>query len=344
MKRIFIYCLLCGIVFSAKAQDKPKLVVGIVVDQMRYDYLYAFAKRYTANGFKRLLKEGFVFHNAHFNYVPTYTGPGHASIYAGSTPSSHGIIANDWPDKTTGKNIYCTSDSTVSTVGTTTLAGKQSPHYLLSTNIADELRLATNKQSKVVGIALKDRSSIMPAGHMPTGAYWFDDSIGNWITSSYYTKELPAWVKTYNDKKTAEKYLSQNWNTLFSIETYTNAWGDTNRYEKVFAGEKSSAFPHPLAQIRKENHGSFNTIKFTPFGCTITTELAMEAIKAEELGKDEITDLLCISYSSPDYVGHYYGIRSIEMEDIYLRLDRELEMLFQFLDKQVGKGQYTVFL
>src|SRR5690606_23969830 len=169
--------------------DRPKLVVGIVVDQMRYDFLYRYWDQYSEGGFKRLLKEGYSFENTQYNYVPTHTGPGHASIYTGTTPATHGIVGNDWFDCDTGLNMYCTQDQSAGTIGSTSVYGQMSPANLKASTITDELRLATNMRSKVIGVCMKDRGSILPSGHMPTAAYWYDGSIGGWITSTYYTQK-----------------------------------------------------------------------------------------------------------------------------------------------------------
>ncbi len=193
---------------------RPKLVVGIVVDQMRWDYLYRYFSRYQDNGFKRLLNEGFSCENTQVDYIPTFTGPGHTCIYTGSVPAIHGIAGNDFIIQATGKSMYCTEDTSVQTVGSTSKAGQMSPRNLLTTTVTDELKLATNFRSKVIGIALKDRGGILPAGHTADAAYWFDDKTGNWITSTYYMKELPQWVKDFNDQKLPETYLKLDWNPL----------------------------------------------------------------------------------------------------------------------------------
>lgn len=327
----------------AKVLTKPKLVVGIVVDQMRYDYIYRYWDKFGNDGFKRLVNEGFFCRNTNYNYVPTYTGPGHTSIYTGTTPAVHGIIANDWYDKTTEKNIYCAEDKNSIGVGTTSNEGKRSPVNMLTTTITDELRISSNMKSKVIGVALKDRSSILPAGHIANAAYWFDGSAGGFISSTYYMKELPQWVQDFNKKGLAEKYLSQEWNTVLPIEQYTESVADDNKYEKVFKGETKSVFPHNLPEIAK-NNGGLNFIRNTPFGNTLTKDFAIEAMKNENLGKSTATDFLAISFSSPDYIGHTYGPNSIEQEDDYIRLDKELAELLTFIDAQVGKNNALVFL
>jgi len=316
---------------------RPKLVVGLVVDQMRWDYLYRYYNRYTNGGFKRLINEGFSVENTFIPYTPTYTACGHTCIYTGSVPAVHGIIGNDWYDPETKKNVYCTEDSSVSTVGSTPSSeGNMSPKNMLTTTITDELRLATNFRGKVIGISLKDRGSILPAGHAANAAYWYQGSTGNWITSTYYMKEVPAWIADYNKLKLANKFYAKNWETLYPMNTYVNSTAD----EKAYEG-KSSTFPHQLTQNIDKN---FDAIRSTPYGNTITLDLAKLAILSEDLGQDNITDFLAVSCSSTDYVGHAYGPNSVEAEDTYLRLDKDFEEFFNYLDKKVGKGNYTVFL
>ncbi|MCZ4244738.1 alkaline phosphatase PafA [Pedobacter punctiformis] len=316
---------------------RPKLVVGLVVDQMRWDYLYRYYNRYTNGGFKRLINEGFSVENTYIPYTPTYTACGHTCIYTGSVPAVHGIIGNDWYDPETKKNMYCTQDTSVVTVGSTPSSeGEMSPKNMLTTTITDELRLATNFRGKVIGISLKDRGSILPAGHAANAAYWYQGTTGNWITSSYYMKEVPTWIADYNKLKLANKFYAKNWETLYPINTYVNSTSD----EKAYEG-KNSTFPHNLTQFVDRN---FDAIRSTPYGNTITLDLAKLAILSEDLGQDNITDFLAVSCSATDYVGHAYGPNSIEAEDTYLRLDKDFEEFFNYLDKKVGKGNYTIFL
>ncbi|MEJ5963482.1 alkaline phosphatase PafA [Pedobacter immunditicola] len=321
--------------------DRPKLVVGFVVDQMRWDYLYRYYERYGNGGFKRLINQGFSAENTFISYIPTITAGGHASIYTGSVPAINGIIGNDWFDPQLGRNVYCTEDKAVKTVGSTSNAGEMSPKNMLSNTITDELRLATNFESKVIGISLKDRGSILPGGHSANGAYWYDGASGNWITSTYYRNDLPAWVSEYNSAKNTDKFLAKDWNTLYPIETYTQSSTDNKPYEGKFKDAATSSFPHVLKDAVGKNYG---LIRSTPHGNTMTIDLAKIAIEAEGLGKDKVTDFLAVSCSSTDYVGHQFGPNSIEAEDTYLRLDKDLETFLNYLDKTVGKGNYLFFL
>ena len=326
---------------SATHLPRPKLVVGIVVDQMRWDYLYRYYDRYQSNGFKRLLNEGFSCENTQVDYIPTFTGPGHTCIYTGSVPAIHGIAGNDFTIQATGKSMYCTEDTSVQTVGSDSKAGEMSPRNLLTTTVTDELRLATNFRSKVIGIALKDRGGILPAGHTANAAYWFDDKTGNWITSTYYMKDLPQWAKDFNDRKLAENYLKQDWTPLYPINTYVQSTADNSPYEGKFKGTDAPTLPVKTSAIYKGNLG---LIRSTPYGNTISIDMAVAAINGEQLGQHDQTDFLALSLSSPDYIGHQFGINAVEIEDNYLRLDRDLASFFTYLDAKVGKGNYTVFL
>lgn len=327
---------------KSTAVPRPKLVVGIMVDQMRWDYLYRFYERYGDNGFKRMLNEGFSCENAYINYVPSVTGIGHSTVYTGSVPAIHGITGNDWIIQSTGKSMYCSEDSSVKTVGSNTEdVGKMSPKNLLVTSMTDELRLATNFRSKVIALASKDRGAILPGGHTANAAYWYDAKSGNWVTSTYYMNELPAWLTKFNEQKLPEKYLKQDWNTLYPIETYVQSSKDNASYEGKFPGTESPTFPVKTSEMLSRGLGLLTS---TPYGSTYTLELAKAAIDNEKLGADAITDFLAISVSSPDYIGHQFGPNSIEVEDTYLRLDRDLANLFNHLDTKVGKGNYTVFL
>jgi predicted AlkP superfamily pyrophosphatase or phosphodiesterase len=322
-------------------ESRPKLVVGIVVDQMRYDFLYRYWDKYSEGGFKRLVRQGYNFKNTHYSYVPTYTGPGHASIYTGSVPAVNGIIGNNWYDRSTSGSVYCVEDKSVKTVGSSSDAGLMSPRNMLTTTISDELRLSNNMQSKVIGIALKDRGAILPAGHTANGAYWFDSPSGNWITSTFYMNQLPAWVQDFNNQKHPDRLMKEVWNTLLPIEQYTESTADDVPWERALPGEDRPVFPHNIPAIRGDD---YELIRSIPAGNRLTTDFALAALRGENLGKGKFTDLLAISYSTPDYVGHLFGPNSIEVQDIYLRLDLEIEEMINVLEKEVGKDNFLIFL
>ena len=321
----------------------PKLVVGIVVDQMRYDYLTRFYDHYGQGGFKRMINEGFNCKNNHFNYAPTSTGPGHASVYTGTTPATHGVIGNNWYDKENDESVYCAGDDSYASVGTTSDAGQMSPHRMNVTTVTDELRLHTQMRGKTIAIALKDRGAVIPGGHTANAAYWFHgQNEGKWISSTYYMNQLPAWVNEFNSSGAAQSY-KKAWTTVKDIATYKESGSDDNLYEGLLKGETKPTFPHSTANLL-DKEKEFEIIKGTPFGNSITADFAIAAIDKEGLGADDDTDFLAISFSSTDYVGHNYGVNSKEIQDTYLRLDMDLERLFTALDKKVGEGEYTVFL
>ncbi len=323
---------------TATKLSKPKLVLGIMVDQMRYDYLYRYYDKYTEGGFKRLMNEGFNCKNNHYHYASTITGPGHAAVYTGSVPAVNGIIGNEWYDPLANRSVYVAEDTTVRAVGTDAAAveGKRSPVNMHTTTITDQLKIASEFRSKVIGIAVKDRGGILPAGHSADAAYWFDAKSGNWITSTYYMNELPQWVKDFNAQKIPDKLMAQKWETLLPIEQYTESEADNQEYENVLSGEKLPVFPHTVA-----NYGALLT---SPYGNTITKEITLATLQNEKMGQGKETDFLCVSFSTPDYVGHATGTHSIEIEDTYLRLDRDIAEVLSKLDATLGKGNYLVFL
>ncbi|TYP92135.1 putative pyrophosphatase or phosphodiesterase, AlkP superfamily [Fodinibius salinus] len=318
------------------AADQPKLVVSIVVDQMRYDYLPLYWDKFEEDGFKRLIQQGFSFENNHFNYFPTYTGPGHAAVYTGTTPSANGIVGNAWYDRSINDNMYVVADSTVNPVGTDEDMGKMSPANLLSTTVTDELK-NVSPESKVIGVSIKDRGAVLPAGHLADGAYWYEDATGHFVSSSWYGDKLPQWLQEFNDNGMAKKLSRQSWETLLPIEEYTESNADDTPYEGTFDGEDEPVFPHAM-------DSSTARIQTSPFGNKLTAELAQKAIKGASLGSDNTTDFLTVSFSSTDYVGHQFGPHSIELQDTYLRLDNQLADLLNYLDQQVGKGNYLVML
>jgi predicted AlkP superfamily pyrophosphatase or phosphodiesterase len=345
-KFIFIVAFILSIINKLPAQpdseshnNRPKLIVGIVVDQMAYDFLYRYMENYSDDGFKKLLNKGFSCENANFNYIPTYTGPGHTSVYTGSVPAVHGIVSNDWYDKNANVSVYCSHDNTVNTIGSTSTAGQMSPRNMLVTTICDELKLFHNMHSKVVGIALKDRGAILPAGHLADAAYWYDGYSNAWVTSSYYMQQLPAWVVAFNNQNKAAAYLSQPWDLLLQADAYKNSTADNVAWEGKASGESAPVFPHVFTNITNTE-----AIKATPYGNSFTADFAIAALKNEALGKDAYTDFLAVSFSSTDYVGHRYGNYALEMEDTYIRLDRTLASFIKTLDTEVGDGNYVLFL
>lgn len=335
---LYLFAYSISFAQNPKELNRPKLVVGLVIDQMRPDYLYQFYNRYSATGFKRLMSKGHICENTFINYIPSYTAPGHACIYTGSVPALHGIVSNSWTDRQSGKNIYCTADDSVNNIGGTITAGKMSPKNMWANTITDELRLSSNFQSKVIAVSIKDRGAILPGGHTANAAYWMDDSNGVFMTSDFYMKKLPGWVKYFNEENNVKKYMAKNWNTLYPINTYMYASIDDNNYEGKFTGEIKTSFPHNLQDLKPTD------IKKTPYSNDILYDFAIRAIENEQLGKNTYTDFISISFSATDYIGHVYGPNSVELEDCYLRMDKNIADLLQYLDNEIGEQNYTLFL
>ena len=339
LKTVLVICLSFSI--HGQVSEPPKLVVGIVVDQMCYDYLYRFQDKFSDSGFVKLMNEGTNCRNTHYNYVPTYTGPGHASIYTGTTPSNHGIVGNQWFVKSKGISVNCVSDHKVKTIGSNSKKGERSPHRLLSNTITDQLKL-TYKDSKVISISIKDRGAILPGGHLSNGTYWFDKKEGKMITSDFFRKELPLWVKEFNDLDYPSKSMTNVWETLYPISTYSESEPDDSKYEALLPGKSKPVFPYDLSVVPEAR--KYNIFTSTPYANTYLTDFAIKAITSESLGLDKQTDFLCISYSSTDILGHAFGPYSVELEDMYLRLDLELSRLIKTLEDKVGKENFVLFL
>jgi len=341
MRKIILF-LVCAFAIQSQAQQRPKLVVGIVVDQMKMEYLYRFSDDYSSKGFKRLMDKGFTFYNMNYNYVPTFTAPGHASIYTGTTPAVHGIMGNDWYIRSTGKSMYCTDDANAKTlVAGSEKEGAMSPKNLLSTTITDELRMATNFKGKVIGMSMKDRGAILPAGHFANWAFWYSKT-GEFISSTFYGDKMPDWVTQFNSEKRYMKYIDKGWNLLRPADTYNESLPDQNTYEESIDKNVPPVFPYDLKKIYKDRGADI--MRSTPFANDLLAELAIKAVESESLGKDDITDFLTVSFSSTDYIGHIYGPRSMEIQDTYLRLDLTIADFLDKLDATVGKDNYLLFL
>jgi len=334
---------------QSTSAEKPKLLVGIVIDQMRSEQLYKYENKYSENGFKKILREGFHYKNAQYNYTPTVTAAGHASIYTGTTPAVHGVIGNSWYDRYKKSYTKSVEDSSETLVGSKKVNPTgASPKSLLTTTISDQLRMSSHFRSKVISVSLKDRGAVLPGGHLANAAYWHDieTSPGYFVSSSYYMNKLPKWVSEFNHLEKSSQYLDETWNTLFPIESYNESYADNNKYEIVL-GEDTPTFPYDFKELRakyKKRNIEYLMLSFSPSGNTLLTEFAMAAIKNEKLGHGNETDMLNISYSVTDKAGHIFGPNSVELADIYVRLDREIAKLLAYLDENIGEDKYTLFI
>lgn len=335
--RAFLFASLLTSAGFAAQPAKPKLVVAILVDQMRYDYLDRFYDQFGEGGFRMLTDKGAFMTFARYDYTPTITAPGHASFFSGAPPAVHGIIANDWFDKVSGKMMYCVSDPSVKGVGTETKAGQMSPRNFVGSNFSDEMRL--HFRSKVIAISMKDRGAVLPGGKKPAGAYWWESASGNFITSDYYRADLPEWVQKFNERKISASFMGQKWTRLLEPGKYER--------EDDLPGEGSSAVGKPPVfdhEIELSKAEGYENLMPSPFGNQLLREFAEAALEGEQLGQGPQPDVFCVSFSSIDYVGHRYGPYSQEMQDAVLRLDQELALLFAALEKKVGLANCAIVL
>jgi hypothetical protein len=326
MRKLFAAVLLAVYAVAAPAPKPPKLVLAVVIDQFRYDYLLRFRKDYNS-GLERLLEHGAVFTDAHHIHYPTVTAVGHSTFLSGATPAMSGIIANEWFDRESGQSVTSVSDPDTKLIGGVPGATGSSPHRLLVSTVGDELKMA-GRRGKVIGISIKDRSAILPVGHTADAAYWYDSDSNNWVTSSFFMADLPAWVKDVNRQRPFLKYLGANWLPLGT--------GD--------AAKDDSAPPFCTMVAGVENVRFCGGIEATPWGNEMIEEFTERAVVEEKLGQHEDTDLLAVSFSSNDYVGHAVGPDAPEVRDISIRTDRLLGRLFDFIDQHVGAGNTLVVL
>lgn len=324
--------------------EKPKIIVGIVVSQMRYDYIQRFWDKFGDNGIKLLTDRGTVCKNASFNYLFSQQGVGHASLSTGTTPADHGIVGKEWYLNLQDKIEQSTEDPLYKAVGGNVENGHFSPKNLMVSTFSDELRLSNNFQSKVFSVSLDPAPGIFSAGHTANGAYWFDDLTGNWITSTYYADSLPVWVNDFNSKRFPDIYVKATWEPLLPLQDYTESLPDNNKYESGFSGRVT--FPYDLEEISslKKNKYDYGLLDRTPFGNTYTKDFASTLIVNEQLGKDDITDVLMICFTATEKIGTLFGPNSVEVEDAFLRLDNEIAHFLTFLEEYVGRENALVFL
>lgn len=320
----------------------PKLVVVISVDQMRTDYLSRYWNKFQAGGFKRLVSEGAVCSNAQLDLHVQKISTGTATLFTGVYPAAHGIVNDTWYDRLRKKEINCIADNYYITVGSDSKEGERSAAKLLAPAMGDLIKISTRNKSMVFSVAMNDVSAVFSAGHAADGAYWFDNQNGNMISSSYYVDVFPEWVRLFNEKGFAKSYSQRDWTTLLPLKSYEESMGDDYILEKGYY-DKWNTFPYNLKKL-KEKAGNYQFLKTTPYGNTLVKDFAVNLLIAEKLGNDEYPDLLTVTFTSMDYENSSFGPASIEMEDTYLRLDQDIALLLDQLDKVVGKGNVLVVL
>jgi predicted AlkP superfamily pyrophosphatase or phosphodiesterase len=324
--------------------ENPRLIIGIIVSQMRSDYIYRFWDKYEEKGFKKLITRGTYCKNASFNYLLSQEGVGHATIATGALPASHGIVSKEWYLSLQDKIVQSVEDEKYNTVGGSYESGKYSPENLMCTTFSDELRLSNNMKSKVFGISLNPAPAILSSGHIANDVYWFDEKTGNWVTSTYYADSLPSWVKDFNSRKFQDIYLEREWNTVLPASSYTESLPDNNKYEKGIKGQ--IVFPYNLYELAnvKKRKPDYNILKSTPFGNSFVKDFAISVIVNEDLGKDDYPDVLNICFTSTENIGSLFGPNSVEVEDAFLRLDQELAHFLNFIDETIGKENVLIYL
>jgi len=320
-------------------QKRPKLVLLIAVDQFRYDYLERFGDLFGPNGLRRLQRDGASWTQSNYDHMPTYTAPGHGTMMTGAYPAESGIIGNEWLDRASGKRVTSVSDESVKLLGGLPNDLASSPWRLMASTVGDELRLATNDRAKVIGISVKDRSAILPAGRHANAAYWFSWTSGTMVSSTYYFNQLPAWVTAFNAAKPAKQYFGAKWERLLPESEYVKRVGaDNPSWENVTAAGDTNSFPHTITGGAKtfEDRNFYTALDYSPFTNDILLSFAQQAIVNEQLGQDDDTDVLTLSFSANDYVGHRFGPYSQEVMDVTLRTDRTIATLLDFVDARVG--------
>ena len=324
--------------------EKPRLILVLQISQFRYDYIPRYWDRLSDHGFKKLISRGSYCENTSYNYLFSDIGIGSATIATGTNPSQHGIIARSWYNNLTDRIVNYVYDDKVSTVGGGFDAGKFSPVNLMTSTYCDEIKLSDNFQSKVIGISLDPAPAIFSTGHTANCAYWFDYKAGNFISSSFYIDSLPQWVNEFNAKRFSDTYIENEWNTLLPLSDYSASLLDNNDYEAGIFGQK--VFPYVLKDITKKFKKSdkYQILRYTPYGDNLTKDFAISAIVKEELGQDEYTDILSLTFTASYYIGNLYGPLSVEMEDLVLRLDSEIAHLLDFVEQTIGKENVLVLV
>lgn len=339
-----IFIFLFSWVYAQKHfNEPPKLIVGITIEEMRYEMLLRYWDAFADGGFKQLVDEGTLCTQVHHNYFITQNAPGHASIVTGTYPSYHGIISDQWYDKLGEKKVGAGDEKKYNLMNGRITLGNFSPKNMLASTIGDELKLATNDSSKVISIAANPVSSVISGGRLADYAFWFNDEDGQWSTGSYYIDSLPDWVYQFHEKDFRDVYMKQTWSTLHRLgDNYQSSLPDDNPFE-IGIRLYRYTFPYDLAYL-KNRSGNYKYLKYTPFGNTYTKDFAISTIIGENLGKDNFTDFLNVSFSASSYAGDLFGPRSVEIEDVFLRLDKDIKHFIEFLDYHLGLENVLIYI
>jgi hypothetical protein len=338
---------------ASRAQEpaeRPRLVVLVVFDQMRGDYLTRWEPLFRDEGFRRLGKEGAWFRNCHYPYATTVTAAGHASLLTGCSPATHGIIGNEWFDRAAGKEIYCVASSHYQRVpapesGKGDLKGVSAPERLLALTVGDVLKETTHGESRVVSLTFKDRSAVLPAGKKPDACYWFDTETGTFVTSSYYRDMLHPWLEAFNAGHPADRWFGRDWTKLRPELDYEKMSGPDDVAGEGTGVAQGRTFPHPTTGgLREPGPKYYQALYTSPYANDLLLDLVKQAIDGEHLGADQVPDILCVSFSANDTVGHAWGPDSQEVLDVTLRSDVIMKELLAHLDARVGKGRYLLAL
>ena len=344
-----LMALLPGSPFSAgvAAQripaEKPKLVVGITVSGMRYDYLSTYWEKFGDDGFRRLASTGTWCRNARYDYLITESAVGYATIATGARPDAHGIVADYWYERLSDQVEYCVHDPDYDAAEGNNENGRYSPEAMMSRTLSDELRIVNQFQSKVIGVSLDPRASVLLSGHTANAAFWLNPEHGTWNSSTYYLDSLPGWVDTFNLKNYKEIYLEKTWEPLLPVSDYEESLPDNNPYEEGLNGQIT--FPYELDRLANTaDRTDYSLLMSTPYGNTYTKDFAIQAMVNEELGKRGVTDWMNVGFNVTRYLSERYSTWSMEMQDTYLRLDRDIAHLLEFLDDHVGLENVLVYL
>jgi predicted AlkP superfamily pyrophosphatase or phosphodiesterase len=322
--------------------EKPKLIIGIVIEDLRHDYINRYWDQFGKNGFRKLVNQGSYCKNTTFDYLLAQPSSGLASIVTGSPPATHGIVSDLWYDRNNDELNDCIYDKKQNLVGEGSLSGKVSPKAILTSTFSDELKISKPTSAKTIAISPEMNNAVITGGHNADAAYWFDHASGNWVSNTYYMNSLPTWLIDFNAKKFPDLYFEKEWNPLLPLADYAESLADNNKYERGFENA-GFEFPYSMEKL-KGRKNAYEMLFSTPFGNTFCKDFFLETIINENLGTDNETDVLLVTLNSFAKIENLFGQKSIEMEDAFLRFDKEVEHFLEFIDEQLGKENVLVYV